>query len=610
MRDQARTEYLLNKANLLPACPGVYIMRDRAGRVIYVGKSRRLKNRVSQYFQAGGKNPKTERMASLVRDFEVVICSTEIEALTLENAFIKQHSPKYNIKLKDAKSYPYIKITKGDYPRLVWTRRREDDGAKYYGPYSSTSTVYSVLGAVNKALKLPSCKRRFPRDIGRGRPCIYYQMGRCCGVCTGEVSQEEYAGLIKGAAQILGGNTSALRRELTERMQTSAEEERFEEAARCRDIIAALDSLREKQKVVFAPGEEADVFALFDGGDCSAVSVLSVRDGVLSDKSDYPFGAEEIADAEGMSAFICGYYRVRDYVPSRVLLSFPLDEEANAALTACLSELAGRNISVISPRRGEAKGLCELALANAAEAVRAYREEVQKDERLLLRLAELLGLKTYPARIEAYDVSNIGSEHMRCGMIVVADGKFRKGDYRSFSIRGVEGTDDYAAMSEAISRRVARLGDGSDSFSEFPDLILLDGGRGHVSTIRRLLEEKGLDIPVFGMVKDEYHKTRALCSDTGEINIARERQIFMLIYSIQEEAHRFSSKKTEKAKRKTLRKSSLTEIPGIGDKKARLLLVHFGGLAAIKSAELGDIAAVKGISKRDAEAVYNHFRKK
>lgn len=199
---------------------------------------------------------------------------------------------------------------------------------------------------------------------------------------------------------------------------------------------------------------------------------------------------------------------------------------------------------------------------------------------------------------------------MRCGMIVVADGKFRKGDYRSFSIRGVEGTDDYAAMSEAISRRVARLGDGSDSFSEFPDLILLDGGRGHVSTIRRLLEEKGLDIPVFGMVKDEYHKTRALCSDTGEINIARERQIFMLIYSIQEEAHRFSSKKTEKAKRKTLRKSSLTEIPGIGDKKARLLLVHFGGLAAIKSAELGDIAAVKGISKRDAEAVYNHFRKK
>ncbi|MGI6167929.1 MAG: excinuclease ABC subunit UvrC [Eubacteriales bacterium] len=609
MRDQKRTEYLLDKANSLPACPGIYIMRDKGGRVIYVGKSRKLKNRVSQYFQAGEKDPKTERMASLVWDFEVVICSNEIEALMLENSFIKQYAPKYNIKLKDAKSYPYIKITSGEYPRLVCTRRREDDGAKYYGPYSSTSTVYSVIGAVNKALRLPSCSRNFPRDIGRGRPCIYYQMGRCCGVCTGKVSREEYDGLIRNAAHILSGNTQAVKRELAERMKVCAEEERFEEAARCRDIITALDRLREKQKVVFAPGEEADVFALYDGGDCAAVSVLSVRDGVLSDKSGYPFGAGEIADAESMSAFICGYYRARDFVPSRVLLSFPLDEEANAALTACLSEIAGRSISVTTPQRGEAKGLCELALANAAEVVREYRESVRKDESILLRLAEILGLETYPARIEAYDVSNIGGEHMRCGMIVVADGKFKKGDYRSFAIRGVAETDDYAAMSEAISRRLARLGESTGSFSELPDLILLDGGRGHVSTIRRLLEEKGLEIPVFGMVKDEHHKTRALCTDTGEINIAKERQVFMLIYRIQEEVHRFTSAKTAKAKRKTLKKSLLTEIPGIGEKKAKLLLEHFGGLAAIKKAGESDIAAVKGISKRDAEAVYNYFHK-
>ena len=579
MRDQARSEYLLDKANSLPACPGVYIMRDRSGRVIYVGKSRKLKNRVSQYFQAGEKNPKTERMALLVWDFEVVICSTEIEALTLENAFIKQHSPKYNIKLKDAKSYPYIKITKEEYPRLVLTRRREDDGSKYYGPYSSTSTVYSVLGAVSKALRLAACKRQFPRDIGRGRPCIYYQMGRCCGICTGRVSREEYAELIKSAAQILSGNTSALRRELAEKMSAYAEEEKFEEAARCRDVIAALDRLREKQKVVFAPGEETDVFALYDGGDCAAVSVISVRDGVLSDKSGYPFGSGEIADAEGMSAFICGYYRSRDYVPSRVLLSFPLDDEENAVLSACLSEIAGRSIAVTTPQRGEAKGLCELALANAAETVREYRESVQKDESVLLRLAELLGLETYPSRIEAYDISNIGSEHMRCGMIVVVDGKFKKGDYRSFAIRTVEETDDYAAMSEAISRRVARFSDSSGSFAELPDLILLDGGRGHVSTIRRLLEEKGLEIPVFGMVKDEHHKTRALCSDTGEINIARERQVFILIYRIQEEVHRFSSKKP-KGQAKDAEKIVAYRNTRHREKKARLLLEHFGGLAA------------------------------
>ncbi len=609
MRDEERTAYLLEKANALPACPGIYIMHDKSGRVIYVGKSRKLKNRVSQYFQAGAKNPKTERMTSLVWEFETVICDTEIEALTLENAYIKQYSPKYNIKLKDAKSYPYIKITEGEYPRLVSTRKRDDDKAKYFGPYSGTSTVYSVIGAVSKALSLPSCSRVFPRDIGRGRPCIYYQMGRCCGVCTGEISQNDYAALIKTAADILGGSTSAVRRELTARMDNCAAEEKFEEAARCRDTINALDRLRERQKVVSAPGEEEDVIALYDGEDCSAISVLSVRDGVMSDKSDFTFGAGEIADAEGMSAFICGFYRARSYIPPKILISFSLDDDENEALSACLSELAGRKITVRTPERGEARKLCELALTNAKDKAREYREAAERDEGTLVRLSELLGLEVLPARIEAYDISNIGTESMRCGMIVIEDGKFLKKDYRSFSIKSISGTDDYAAMSEAIGRRMAHITDPSGAFARLPDLILLDGGRGHVSTIRSLLAEKGIEVPVFGMVKDDYHKTRALCTDEADINIAKEKQVFMLIYRIQEEVHRFTYGNTSAAKRKTLKTSTLTAIDGIGEKKAKLLLAHFGGLAGVKKAEQDEIKAVKGISERDAAAVYAYFHK-
>ena len=536
-------------------------MRDRAGRVIYVGKSRRLKNRVSQYFQAGGKNPKTERMASLVRDFEVVICSTEIEALTLENAFIKQHSPKYNLKLKDAKSYPYIKITKGDYPRLVWTRRREDDGAKYYGPYSSTSTVYSVLGAVNKALKLPSCKRRFPRDIGRGRPCIYYQMGRCCCVCTGEVSQEEYAGLIKGAAQILGGNTSALRRELTERMQTSAEEERFEEAARCRDIIAALDSLREKQKVVFAPGEEADVFALFDGGDCSAVSVLSVRDGVLSDKR-YP-SARRICRRQE-----CRLHHgttVRDYVPSRVPISFPLDEGRPTRRSRPVCRLRQKQCYLTPARRG--KG----TLRGWPPELFGHMQEAEGRETPLAS-GRALGLKTYPARIEAYDGKH-RERAMRCGMIGCRR-KFRKGDYRSFSIRGVEGTT-IMLHERGTSRRAARLR-RLGLVSEFPDLIRLAAAGACLD--RWLLEEKGLHIPVRHH-KDEYHKTRAPCRYRRD-NIAKSGR-YLCSFSIRN----YLQLETEKPA-KDVEEISLTEIPASGQRQGSA--VHWRA-GRHQSAELGDI---------------------
>ena len=608
-REEERKQ-LLEKANSLPLCPGVYIMKDREGRVIYVGKSRKLKNRVSQYFQNGEKNLKTARMVASVRDFEYFLCDTEMEALTLENTLIKQHNPKYNIRLKDAKSYPYIKITDEPYPRLVMTRKRERDRGKYFGPYSGVSTVFSVLDTLRLVLALPSCNRRFPRDIGKERPCLYYQMGRCCGPCTGLISEEEYAATVSLAADILRGNTGEVKRRLTEQMYAHAEEERFEAAARCRDTIAALDRLREKQTVVAAPDAEQDVIGFYGDDVASCVSVFYIRGGAVIDKEEFLTGGERILDEETLGAFICEHYRVREYIPKQILLAHPLEEEEITGLSQYLSAMAAHKVTVRVPERGQAHTLCELVRANAAEKARQYRLEMEKDEGALVRLAELLELPTYPSRIEAYDISNLGAEHITAGMIVCEEGKLCKSDYRHFKIKSVEGTtDDYASMRETLERRLSHLEDGEGSFGKLPDLILLDGGRGHVGVVRELMEELGLDIPVFGMVKDDFHKTRALCTEDGEISIARENSVFVLIYRIQEEVHRFTVSRMDAAKRKTLTHSTLTKIKGIGDAKAKALLAAFGGITGVKNATAEELAAVKGISRSDAENILAYYRK-
>lgn len=598
---------LLEKANTLPLRPGVYIMKNAQGNVIYVGKSRKLKMRVSQYFQNSEKNTKTATMVRAVKDFDYYVCDTEIEALSLENTLIKQYSPKYNIKLKDAKSYPYIKITDEMYPRLVMTRTRGDKG-KYFGPYSGTSTVFSIINTLSSILALPTCTRKFPKDIGKERPCIYHQMNRCCGVCTGKVDTEEYLEKIKHASDILRGNTAAVKRELTERMYDHAENERYELAAKCRDTIAALDRLGQKQKVVASPDTEHDIIGLYNDDLCSCISVFFIRDGAVVDKQDFVYGADRIIDEQNMTAFICELYQIREYIPKSILLSFELEKEELETLSAYLSERAGRRVTVRTPERGDNKTLCEMVRDNAAERAGNYRNEAEKDEKILLRLAELLSLETYPERIEAYDISNIGHEHITAGMIVTEGTKFKKSDYRSFKIGSVkDGTDDYQSMCEALSRRLAHLDDEEGSFSNLPDLILLDGGKGHVSVVRQLLREMKLDIPVFGMVKDDYHKTRALCTDSEEISIAKENAVFVFIYKIQEEVHRFTVSKMDSAKRKTLTKSSLTKIDGIGDAKAKILLKHFGGIGRIKTASAEEIAAVKGIGKTDAQKIFEYF---
>ncbi len=598
---------LLEKANTLPVSPGVYIMRDRNGKVIYVGKSRKLKNRVSQYFQNSDKGIKTERMVSCVRDFDYYLCDNEMEALSLENTLIKQYSPKYNIRLKDAKSYPYIKITKEEYPKLVFTRKRDSDKARYFGPYSGSGTAYALIDLLNRIFRLPTCSRSFPRDIGKERPCIYYQMNRCCGVCTGAVSAEEYQRSVKLAADLLSGRNDRVRGELEAQMMQYAEEERFEAAAQCRDTLRAIGAIREKQKMVASPDTEQDVFALYSDDFCSCISVFYIRSGVLQDTGDYLYGADSILEAEDMTTFLCEHYRRREFIPQKILLAFEMEQDDLDMLSRYLSDLAGRRVHVYTPERGELHTLCNLVEKNAAEKAKRYRIESEAQEGTLLRLASLLGLETYPSRIEAYDISNLGQEHLTAGMIVCEEGKFKKSDYRSFKIKTVEGTDDYASMREVLSRRLSHLSDRDGSFAELPDLILLDGGRGHVSTIRELMQELGLQIPVFGMVKDEHHKTRALCTDNEEISIAKERDLFSLIYRIQEEVHRYTVKCMENAKLKTLTTSTLTQIDGIGEVKAKKLLLAFDGMQAIRQASVETLASVQGISERDARSVYAFY---
>lgn len=613
MQDEKTLQYLREKASLLPKSPGVYIMENADGKVIYVGKSRALKNRVSQYFH-GTHDTKTTRMAGSVRDFRYIVCDTEMEALILENNLIKQYTPKYNILLKDAKSYPYIKVTDEEYPRIVMTRRRTEDGT-FYGPYSGTATVFNVIKTIERILGIPSCKRKFPRDIGKSRPCVYRQLGRCCGVCAGDVTKEAYNSLISCAKDLLRGNTSEVTKKLTERMMEAAEAERFEEAARLRDALISITKLGQNQKTDLGIDTEYDVIALSTHEGCDCAAVLYIRGGTITDSQHFMFSADEITGVSSEEeespflSFIIGLYQCREYIPREILLSFPLSEHDAKLASEYLSGRAGRKVVLRTPQRGEGRKLCLMAEKDARRHSGTRRKREDTDERILMSLASLLHLEVLPERIEAYDISNLGSEHITAGMIVMEKGRFKKRHYRSFKIKGQDSPDDYSAMTETIRRRLLNLEDDDESFSAMPDLILLDGGRGHVNVIRQLMREMALDIPVFGMVKDSHHKTRTITDDHDEVSIAREPEVFRFIYRIQEEVHRYTVGKMTGAKLKSLKTSSLEKIKGIGPAKAKALLLHFGSLDALKNAEKDDIIKVKGISDANAEEIIKHFNK-
>ena len=609
---------LRSKAAALPHSPGVYIMRGADGNVIYVGKSRSLRDRVSQYFH-GSHDIKTQRMADSVYDFEFIVCSTEMEALTLENRLIKHHTPKYNMKLKDAKSYPYIRLNiKSDYPKISMTRTRLADGALYFGPYSSTQTVYSVIASLERTLGIPSCKKKFPADIGKIRPCVNYQIGRCVGLCTGNISKEEYKDIIATAADILRGGTSGAIKALTEDMYRFSESMEFEKAARCRDTVSALKKLGEKQTAVSSPDVECDVFGFCPANNTASghdsISVFYIRSGYVADRDHFLFDDSAIVDGEDESpvmSFITRLYSSREYIPREILLSFELSDSDSELLGDFLSEKAGRKVYVKTPKRGASKSICDLATEDARLHAENKVSKHKATEKMLSRLAEMLSLEVFPERIEAFDISNLGSEHITAGMVAAVDGKLVKSEYRSYSIRSITAPDDYSAMKEAVLRRMTHAGetlaDGSRAPS--PDLLLLDGGIGHVNVVEEALAEGNYYVPVFGMVKDDRHKTRTLVSSSGEIDISKQTDIFRFIYSIQEEVHRYTVGRMTNAKRKTLKRSTLENIDGIGPAKAKKLLRHFGSMTAVKNATADELKAVGGITEKDANNIIAYYSK-
>ena len=600
---------LRDKANSLPVSPGVYIMKDCDGQVIYVGKSKKLKNRVTSYFVGNNHSYKTDKMVRRVEDFDYIVCTTEIEALTLENTLIKKYSPKYNIKLKDAKSYPYIKVTQEEYPKLFVTRERKSDKAKYYGPYQGSQGAHAALDTVMKIFTLATCKRSFPKDIGKERPCIYRDMGRCVAPCTGNVSALEYRSLVRCAESVLDGNVKATAELLLSEMNQASENMEFERAAVLRDSIRSLEKLSEKQKVVADAKVNRDVFSLYTSETEGVLAMLSVRGGALVNKNEFILSLSELTSPDDALSLIVSYYDSTGNIPREVMLDFPITEEDTELLSAYLSLDTKYKVSVKIPERGDGRALCNMALENAKESARQYRLEGEREDKNLRRLCELLALPETAKRIEAYDISNIGKENITASMVVYEDGKLKKSDYRVFRIKTVEGVDDYASMREVIERRLSHVGDGTPSLGEAPDLILLDGGATHVEAVRPIIEAKGIDLSLFGMVKDDFHKTRAITDGKREISIALETGVYAFIYNIQEEAHRFALKHSQGAKTKSLTHSSLEKISGIGQKKAKLLLSAMP-LAKIRICTVEELSAVKGISRRDAENIYEYYNSK
>ena len=584
-------------------------MKNSDGDIIYVGKSKKLKNRVTTYFTGNNHTPKTARMVSLVADFDYIVCDTEIEALALENVLIKKHSPKYNIKLKDAKSYPYIKVTQEAYPRIYVTRERKSDKARYFGPYQGSSAAHSALETVVKIFGLYTCRRSFPKDIGKERPCIYRDMGRCVAPCTGKVSSEEYRALVKCAEWVLDGNIKATVSNLTREMEFAAEDMEFERAAQLRDSIRALGALVEKQKVVADEKVMRDVFAVYIGETESVLSMLSVRGGALVNKNQFILSLADFNSEDDAVSLIADYYDTAGNIPREIMLDFEISDDDISLLSEYLTLSAPYKVTVRVPSRGDGRKLCDMALENAKETARQNRLTIEREDKSVKRLAELLALSEAPKRIEAYDISNFGNESIFASMVVYSGGKLKKSDYRSFAIKSTDGQDDYGSMREAIKRRISHIGDGTLSLGESPDLILLDGGVGHVGAIKELFRELDVDIPVFGMVKDDYHKTRAITDGDEEISIAREMNVYTFIYNLQEEAHRFALKHSSKDKTKKLTRSSLTKIPGIGEKKAKALLDAMP-YAKIKTASVKELSEIKGVSVKDAEAIHEYFNEK
>lgn len=606
-----KMKILRKKAMSLPLLPGVYIMKNADGEIIYIGKAKALKNRVSQYFGSQNRHPvKVRKMVENVDRFDYIVTGSEFEALVLECSLIKQHSPKYNILLKDDKGYSYIRISEGEYRKISAVFNKKDDGSEYIGPYLSSYSVRQSVDAANKIFKLPQCNKVFPRDFGKSRPCLNYYISQCCGLCTGKIKKSDYDEAVDGAIAFLKGDSRDIIADLRVKMEKAAEELDFEQAAKLRDRINSIERIKEKQKVVYKSVEEQDVFATADIDGSVCLAVLRFSNGRLFDSEHFFF--DDPGDKESMrSDFITSYYSMRDNIPKRVTVDGEVADRE--LLEQWLSEKKGKKVTVFVPARGEQLEIVNMCRKNAEEKLAIKKGRTGREIAVLDELKDLLGLKKTPEYIESYDISHTAGQDSVAGMIVFKGGKpFRKA-YKRFSIKSFDGNDDYRAMNEVLTRRFSeyeKSKDSTEGFGKLPDLILLDGGVGQVHAVEPVLREFGLKIPLFGMVKDNRHRTRAISGDGGEIAINSKRQVFTLVSEIQNEVHRFSVAYHHQKHAKRGLSLSLTEIEGVGEKRASALLKYFKTMTAIKNAEVDELSKAPGITSAVAQNIYDYYRTK
>lgn len=606
-----KMKILRKKAMSLPLLPGVYIMKNADGEIIYIGKAKALKNRVSQYFGSQNRHPvKVRKMVENVDRFDYIVTGSEFEALVLECSLIKQHSPKYNILLKDDKGYSYIRISEGEYRKISAVFNKKDDGSEYIGPYLSSYSVRQSVDAANKIFKLPQCNKVFPRDFGKSRPCLNYYISQCCGLCTGKIKKSDYDEAVDGAIAFLKGDSRDIIADLRAKMEKAAEELDFEQAAKLRDRINSIERIKEKQKVVYKSVEEQDVFATADIDGSVCLAVLRFSNGRLFDSEHFFF--DDPGDKEGMrSDFITSYYSMRDNIPKRVTVDGEVADRE--LLEQWLSEKKGKKVTVFVPARGEQLEIVNMCRKNAEEKLAIKKGRTGREIAVLDELKDLLGLKKTPEYIESYDISHTAGQDSVAGMIVFKGGKPYRKAYKRFSIKSFDGNDDYRAMNEVLTRRFSeyeKSKDSTEGFGKLPDLILLDGGVGQVHAVEPVLREFGLKIPLFGMVKDNRHRTRAISGDGGEIAINSKRQVFTLVSEIQNEVHRFSVAYHHQKHAKRGLSLSLTEIEGVGEKRASALLKYFKTMTAIKNADVDELSKAPGITSAVAQNIYDYYRTK
>ncbi len=610
----------------LPDQPGVYLMHSRSDEIIYVGKAISLKKRVRQYFQSGrNRSPKIEKMITLIHYFEYIVTDSELEALVLENNLIKEYAPKYNTMLTDDKTYPFIKVTLEEpYPRVLMTRQIKRDKGKYFGPFTSGSAVRDTIELIRKLYHIRFCNKKLPKEMGLYRPCLYYQMKQCPGPCQGYISEEEYGNNVNEVLEFLNGNTKRVLAGLEEKMQVAAAEFEFEKAAEYRDLIESVNHITGRQRITNPNSNtvDRDVVAMAVEEGEAVVSIFFIRDGKLLGREHFHMaGVEESQPGETMTAFVKQYYAGTPYVPKELLLETEVEDRE--LLENWLSQKREQRVHILTPQKGEKHKLIELARDNAAVVLHQDLEKLKREEARTVgaaqEIADLIGIER-AERIEAFDISNISGVNAVASMVVFEQGKAKRSDYRKFRLRTVTGPDDYKSMEETLSRRFLHgkeeqrkiaengLEEELGSFNRFPDLIMMDGGRGQVNVALRVLEELHLNIPVCGMVKDDNHRTRGLYYNNQEIAFPPKNEAFDLITRIQDEAHRFAIEYHKLLRSKSQVKSVLDDIVGIGPTRRKALIQYFKTIDAIRQADVETLKTVPGMNTGAAEAVYQYFR--